>query len=101
MMSVKNQGGMVGCWRRGSWTLLAGMVVLLGAGCAAGQRSAGTTPTSPSTTTARDPGDTSGPATTGPQRIIFVVEENHSFEQIIGSPQAPFLNRLATARMPT
>jgi phospholipase C len=85
----------VGRWRRGSWTLLAGMVVLLGAGCAAGQRSVGTTPTSPSTT-ARDPGDTSGPATTGPQRIIVVVEENHSFDQIIGSPEAPFLNRLAS-----
>ncbi len=32
----------------------------------------------------------------GPQRIMVVVEENHSFEQIIGSPQAPFLNRLVS-----
>jgi hypothetical protein len=30
-----------------------------------------------------------------PRRLIVVVEENHSFEQIIGAPAAPFLNRLA------
>ncbi len=31
-----------------------------------------------------------------PDHLIVVIEENHSFEQIIGSPAAPFLNRLAT-----
>jgi phospholipase C len=30
-----------------------------------------------------------------PAHLIVVVEENHAFEQIIGSPAAPFLNRLA------
>jgi phospholipase C len=30
-----------------------------------------------------------------PRHLIVVVEENHSFEQIIGSPAAPFINRLA------
>ena len=30
-----------------------------------------------------------------PSHLIVVVEENHAFEQIIGSPAAPFLNRLA------
>ena len=30
-----------------------------------------------------------------PAHVIVVVEENHSFEQVIGSPAAPFLNRLA------
>jgi len=30
-----------------------------------------------------------------PDHLIVVVEENHSFGQIIGSPAAPFLNRLA------
>jgi hypothetical protein len=30
-----------------------------------------------------------------PAHLIVVVEENRSFEQIIGSPAAPFLNRLA------
>jgi phosphatidylinositol-3-phosphatase len=30
-----------------------------------------------------------------PAHLIVVLEENHAFEQIIGSPDAPFLNRLA------
>jgi phosphatidylinositol-3-phosphatase len=30
-----------------------------------------------------------------PAHIVVVVEENHAFEQVIGSPAAPFLNRLA------
>jgi phosphatidylinositol-3-phosphatase len=30
-----------------------------------------------------------------PAHLIVVIEENHSFEQIIGSPAAPFVNRLA------
>jgi phosphatidylinositol-3-phosphatase len=30
-----------------------------------------------------------------PRHLIVVVEENHSFEQTIGSPAAPFINRLA------
>ena len=30
-----------------------------------------------------------------PSHLIVVIEENHSFEQIIGSPAAPFLNHLA------
>jgi phosphatidylinositol-3-phosphatase len=32
---------------------------------------------------------------TPPRHLIVVVEENHSFEQIIGAAAAPFLNRLA------
>jgi phosphatidylinositol-3-phosphatase len=72
--------------RRLGWTLLAGML-LVAAGCATGQGSVGTTRTSPPTTAAR------GAPSSG--RIIVVVEENHSFDQVIGAPQAPFLNRLA------
>ena len=30
-----------------------------------------------------------------PQRVAVLVLENRSFEQVIGNPQAPFLNRLA------
>jgi phospholipase C len=37
-----------------------------------------------------------GAGTGGPDHLIVVVEENRSFEQIIGSPAAPFLNHLAT-----
>jgi Phosphoesterase family len=32
-----------------------------------------------------------------PSHLIVVIEENHSFEQVIGSPTAPFINRLAAA----
>ncbi|HET9963302.1 MAG TPA: alkaline phosphatase family protein [Nitrospiraceae bacterium] len=30
-----------------------------------------------------------------PDHIVIVIEENHSFKQIIGSPAAPYLNQLA------
>jgi phosphatidylinositol-3-phosphatase len=36
------------------------------------------------------------PGSTAPSHIIVVVEENHSFEQLIGSPEAPFFNQLAS-----
>jgi phosphatidylinositol-3-phosphatase len=72
--------------RRLGWALLAGML-LVATGCATGQGSVGTTPTSRPTTAPR------GAPSSG--RIIVVVEENHSFHQVIGAPQAPFLNRLA------
>jgi phospholipase C len=77
--------------------MLAGMVVLLAA-CADRSGSAGLTPASPPVTTARGAPSTSRPvaATTRLRRIVVVVEENHSFDQIIGSAQAPFLNRLAS-----
>jgi hypothetical protein len=38
----------------------------------------------------------SGPATaSGATKVLMIVEENHSYTQIIGSPQAPYLNALA------
>jgi phosphatidylinositol-3-phosphatase len=82
---------------RDEW-LLTGVALLLLAGCGGGQGPATTTPESAPMTTAasgtRPPGRGTG-AARGPQRIIVVVEENHSYDQVIGSPQAPFLNRLA------
>jgi hypothetical protein len=32
---------------------------------------------------------------TRPRHLVVVIEENHSFGQVIGSPRAPFINRLA------
>jgi hypothetical protein len=32
-----------------------------------------------------------------PNHVVIVVEENHSFEQVIGSPQAPYINQLAAS----
>jgi phosphatidylinositol-3-phosphatase len=86
MTATSNRRATMRRWRGRIWTLLAGML-LVAAGCATGQGSVGTTPTGPPTTAAR------GAPSTG--RIILVVEENHSFDQVIGAPQAPFLNRLA------
>ena len=80
--------------RGGIWTLLAGLALLVLAGCGGGLAPAATTPTDPPTTMA-GAASTSRPATKGPQRIIVLVEENHSFDQIIGSAQAPFINHLA------
>jgi phospholipase C len=79
-------------WQPRTWTLLAVTAALLAAGCAAGQDPAPTTPTTPTT-----PPATAGRARAagGPERIVVVVEENHSFDQVVGSPMAPFLNHLA------
>jgi phosphatidylinositol-3-phosphatase len=98
MKPICHRRARVGRWQGRTWTLLAAITVLLAAGCANGQGSGRTTPTSSPTPTAQGAAATSRPAAadaTGPRRIIVVVEENHSFDQIIGSPQAPFLNRLA------
>jgi acid phosphatase len=63
--------------------VVALVALLVLAGC--GAQGPATTPTSLPATT----------ATPGPRRIVVVVEENHSYDQVIGSPEAPFLNRLA------
>jgi len=31
-----------------------------------------------------------------PAHVVVVIEENHGYSQIIGSPQAPYINTLAT-----
>jgi hypothetical protein len=77
------------------------LVLLVAAGCSSPRPA---TPGAPSGTGAWSA--TGAPATNGPPatsvhdkavtRVIVVVEENHSIGQIIGSPRAPFLNRLAT-----
>jgi hypothetical protein len=67
------------------------VVVLAACGSPSGSSDAGsTTTTAAVTTTTVDP----GPVTSGP-RMITVVEENHSFLQIISSTDAPTFNRLA------
>jgi hypothetical protein len=62
------------------------MLLLLAAGCSSPR------PAAPTRSTTAPPASTGGKA---PTRVVVVVEENHSIGQIIGSPQAPFLNRLA------
>jgi hypothetical protein len=65
--------------------------LLLAAGCSSPRQAA------PAGSTALPPAATRDRAATrdATSRVIVVVEENHSIGQIIGSPQAPFLNRLA------
>jgi phosphatidylinositol-3-phosphatase len=49
----------------------------------------------PTATPVTSPVPTPTPAPTGYDHIVVIVLENHSFETVIGSPQAPFLNSLA------
>jgi phosphatidylinositol-3-phosphatase len=84
--------------REAGRTVLA-LALLVLAGCGGGGQGPGvTTPTSAPVTSAApttgDPARSTGGAR-GPHRIVVVVEENHSYDQVIGSPEAPFLNRLA------
>ncbi|MET0479496.1 MAG: alkaline phosphatase family protein, partial [Actinomycetota bacterium] len=62
-------------------------MLLAAAGCSSPRQAA------PAGSTTAPPAATGAPATS---RVVVVVEENHAIGQIIGSPQAPFLNHLAT-----
>ncbi len=75
-------------WRRPWAATAACLLVLLAAGCSSPPPA---TPVAPSMTT---PPPATRDDTTS--RVVVVVEENHASSQIIGSPQAPFLNHLAT-----
>ena len=70
----------------------ASLMLLLAAGCSSPRQAAPAGSTTPPSATSRDRAATRDDATS---RVVVVVEENHSIGQIIGSPQAPFLNRLA------
>jgi hypothetical protein len=67
-------------------------MLLLATGCSSPRQAAPAGSTTPPSATSRDRAATRYDATS---RVVVVVEENHSIGQIIGSPQAPFLNRLA------
>jgi hypothetical protein len=64
--------------------------LLAGAGQQLAQRLAQPAAAAPRTTALVAPAVRSAPA-----HLVLVVEENHEFGQVIGSRQAPFLNRLA------
>src|SRR5215212_650869 len=70
----------------------AACLMLLAAGCSSPPQGAPAGSTTAPPAPSRDRAATRDDATS---RVIVVVEENHSIGQIIGSPQAPFLNRLA------
>jgi hypothetical protein len=81
-------------WRpRAATGTVAALLALLAFGCSGGPPApTNSVPTNPSPRISGPPGSA---ARTAGSRVIVVVEENHSIGQIIGSPQAPFLNRLA------
>ncbi|HZD67740.1 MAG TPA: alkaline phosphatase family protein [Actinomycetes bacterium] len=86
---------------RSSISLVLLLVLTLSA-CAqhggAGSRTQPRPRPSPSQTTSSGRSQaTTSPGDTSPvPHVVVVVEENHSFDQIIGSPSAPFLNQLAS-----
>jgi phosphatidylinositol-3-phosphatase len=83
-------------WLRRRWSISILLLVLALPGCAShhGPGPAQATRPPPGST---PPTTTAPAAATGPvARVLVVVEENHAFDQIIGSPEAPFLNQLAS-----
>jgi phospholipase C len=51
-------------------------------------------PTKPPLSTSPTASAASG---TDVSKVLLIAEENHGYDQIIGSPDAPYLNRLADA----
>lgn len=85
-------------------TSLLALVVLALSGCGAPGDAGPSPPTQAAPRSAPSATSTQSSATTRGggsghasrvARVVVVVEENHAFDQIIGSPLAPFLNRLA------
>ncbi|HEX4703530.1 MAG TPA: alkaline phosphatase family protein, partial [Pseudonocardiaceae bacterium] len=74
-------------------------VLCLTAGCTAAttSTSAGTAPSTTTTAPATTTSTTTTPvsAVPRPDHVVVVIEENHSYADVIGSAQAPYLNSLA------
>jgi acid phosphatase len=76
------------------------LLALAIAGCASSGASRGASATSitpPASASPSPPAASAAPATSVPRpaHIVVVVLENHAYQQVIGSPDAPFLNELA------
>jgi phosphatidylinositol-3-phosphatase len=80
-------------WRPRAASAAASLMLLVAAGCSSPRQAAPAGSTTPPPATS---GSSVAAARTAGSRVVVVVEENHSIGQIIGSPQAPFLNHLAT-----
>ena len=85
----------------GRWRMAAAITLVVGLTGWASALAAGSPPPAPSASGLPRPSVQAATQprralAAGPSHLIVVVEENHSIGQIIGSAQAPFLNRLAT-----
>lgn len=85
-----------GVMRFAAWLCLAAGTAMLAACGSASLPSSPLTPASPSApSTPSNPGNPSGPPTPQHGFVVLVIEENHGYEQVIGSPDMPYLNSLA------
>jgi phosphatidylinositol-3-phosphatase len=70
---------------------LIAVPVLVGAACSSGTpRSAG--PAAPVSPASRSATSSPAPASVRPSKIVLIVMENHAYDEIVGNPEAPFLN---------
>jgi len=83
---------------------VAGVLTLAACGSPAPASSPGPPPRSPAASATREPGSPSPGGSAGsqaagrpapPAHTVIVVLENHGYGEVIGSPEAPYLNRLA------
>ncbi|HWE92180.1 MAG TPA: alkaline phosphatase family protein [Pseudonocardiaceae bacterium] len=77
---------------------IAAGALLLITGCSAGNSTVAPLPTTPTTsTTASTASASTGPigSVPKPDHVVVVMEENHSYGDIVGSADAPYLNALA------
>jgi len=83
--------------REKPWVIGLCLASLSVAGCTGGSAPPGIGVESPSSSVS-SPAATSpasGPAVPRPQRTVVVMFENHAYSQVIGNPQAPYINALA------
>lgn len=74
------------------------------AGCSGGSNGTGGTTTLPRGSVTGGPGGSgatgntgSGRSAGGPEHVVVVVMENHGYDDVVGSPEAPWLNSLPAA----
>jgi phosphatidylinositol-3-phosphatase len=73
------------------------LVGLTVAGCAGGStpRGIGVERSSSSASSPAPTSPATGPAVPRPSRVVVVMFENHAYSEVIGNPQAPYINALA------
>ena len=81
--------------RQAATLLLLGLVVAITISCGGLAGSASNSGISPTNSSSPSPGVTQAAAPAQPGPVVIVLEENHSYEQVIGSAAMPYFNGLA------